>query len=83
MSYELSPMLPPKRPSVLVTVLRWVAVLPAAIGAWIVVQLLVILANAAVIPRWSDWWLELINSAASSYAFVYAGAATAPNTTSS
>jgi hypothetical protein len=78
MSYELSPTLPPKRPFALVTVLRWVAVLPAAIGAWIGVQLLVILANAAVIPRWSDWWLELINSAMSSYAFVYAGAATAP-----
>jgi len=28
-------------------------------------------------PRWSDWWLQLINSAASSYCYVYAGAATA------
>ena len=78
MSYELSPTVPEKRPSALVPVLRWVAVLPAALGAWIAIQLLIILANAMVTPRWSDWWLQLINSAASSYAFVYAGAATAP-----
>jgi hypothetical protein len=78
MSYELSPTVPEKRPSPLVPVLRWIAVLPAAVGAWIGIQLLIILANAMVTPRWSDWWLQLINSAASSYAFVFAGAATAP-----
>ena len=78
MSYELSPTVPEKRRSALVPVLRWVAVLPAALGAWIGIQLLIILANAMVTPRWSDWWLQLINSAASSYAFVYAGSATAP-----
>jgi hypothetical protein len=65
--------------SVVVSVLRWIAVLPAAAGAFVGIQLLIILMNAMTEPRWSDWWLQLVNSAASSYCFVYAGARTAPS----
>lgn len=78
MSYEISPDEPAKRQSPLIVVLRWIAVLPAAVGAFFGIQLLLILVNAMTEPRWSNWWLQLINSAASSYCFVYAGAATAP-----
>lgn len=78
MSYESSPTHSETRPSAFVPMFRWVAVLPAGIGAWIGIQLLIALANAMVTPRWSDWWLQLINSAASSYALVYTGAVTAP-----
>ena len=78
MSDELSTEVPTERQSQLVPALRWIAVLPAAAGAWIGVQLLIILANFMVEPSSSDWWLQLVNSAASSYCFVYAGAATAP-----
>ena len=78
MSCEISPDVPAKRQSQLIPILRWIAVLPAAVGAFFGIQLLLILMNAMTEPRWSDWWLQLINSAASSYCFVYAGAATAP-----
>ena len=78
MSYEISPDVPAKRQSQLVPILRWIAVLPAAVGAFFGIQLLLILINAMTEPRWSDWWLQLINSAASSYCFVYVGAVTAP-----
>lgn len=78
MDYETSLEETNKRQSPLIVVLRWIAVLPAAVGAFFGVQLLLILVNAMTEPRWSDWWLQLINSAASSYCFVYAGAATAP-----
>lgn len=78
MSGELLTGAPTKQQSQLVPAFRWIAVLPAAAGAWIGVQLVIILANLMVEPRWWDWWLQLVNSAASSFCFVYAGAVTAP-----
>jgi hypothetical protein len=58
----------------LVTTLRWIAVLPAAVGAALGIQFLVILATTAL----SDWQVQLINSVAFGPAFVAGGAAMAP-----
>jgi len=58
--------------------LRWIAVLPAAVAAYFVIQLVIILMDATMAERHAEWFLQLINSGASSYAFVFAGAYTAP-----
>lgn len=64
--------------SVIVTMLRWVAVLPAALAAYFAIQLLIILGDAIMAERHAEWFLQLVNSFASAYAFVFAGAHTAP-----
>jgi hypothetical protein len=61
-----------------ILILRWIAVVPAACGAFVGIQLLLILMNAMTREGWSDWMLQLINSGASSYCFVAVGAITAP-----
>jgi hypothetical protein len=71
------PALPEKHQSLIIPVLRWIAVLPASAGAFVGIQLLIIL-GSLIAPGYSDWYLQLINSAASAYCFVYAGARTAP-----
>jgi hypothetical protein len=67
-----------KSQSMMVTALRWIAVLPAAVAAFAVVQLLIILANSITTNGYADWFLQLANSFAGAYAFVFAGAHTAP-----
>jgi hypothetical protein len=60
-------------------ILRWIAVLPAAIGAWIGIQLLLILMSFMFTPyRYADWVLQITTTAFSSYVFVTLGAYTAP-----
>ena len=56
--------------------LRWVGVLPVAVAAYIVIQLIVIIGN--LITGLPDFYMQLFNSIAASYCFVYAGARTAP-----
>jgi hypothetical protein len=58
--------------------LRWIAVLPAAVGAFFAIQLLIIVADATMAEGRSVWYLQLVNSFASAYVFVFAGAHTAP-----
>ena len=76
MSDEISPNVPDNHQSPLVPILRWIAVLPAAVGAFFGIRLLLFLITEPT--RWLDWSLQLLDSAASSFFFVYAGAATAP-----
>ena len=66
------------RQSGLIIALRWLAVLPAALLAFFAIQLLVILMNAMMAEGYASWVLQLVNSAASSYAFIHAGTYTAP-----
>lgn len=65
--------------SPVVKVLRWIAVLPGAALAWIAIQLIIILMNAMWRDGYADWVLQLVNSGASSYAFVVVGALIAPS----
>jgi hypothetical protein len=61
--------------------LRWVLVLPMAIIGFFAIQLMIIVISALNISWLSwlpDWVIQLINSAASGFAFVYAGAWMAP-----
>jgi len=67
-----------ERQAVIIPILRWIAVLPAAVASFFGVQLLIILINSMTSASWSDRMLQLINSGASAYYFVYAGARTAP-----
>ncbi len=67
-----------KSQSKMVTALRWITVLPAAICAYFAVQLLVIMANATMAEGHADWYLQLINSFAGAYGFVFVGSHTAP-----
>lgn len=78
MNDELTPDSTVKNQSPFIAILRWIAVLPAAVSAYFGIQLLLILLNSLTEDGWSDWGLQLINSATSSYCFVYAGAVTAP-----
>lgn len=73
-----APDVPDKPPSPIVTVLRWIAVLPAAALAYCAIQLLIILMDSTMAEGHSEWYLQLVNSFASAYAFVFAGAHTAP-----
>lgn len=66
------------RQSVAVTTLRWIAVLPAALAAFAIIQLLIIFADATMAEGHANWYLQLVNSFAGAYAFVFAGAHTAP-----
>lgn len=60
-------------------ILRWIAVLPAATGAWVGIQLLLILMSFIFTPyRYADWVLQITTTAFSSYVFVTLGAYTAP-----
>lgn len=60
-------------------VLRWIAVLPAAFGAFIGVQIILLLLSLATTPfRYADWVLQITTTAFSSYVFVTLGAYTAP-----
>lgn len=72
------PSVPDKPPSPIVTVLRWIAVLPAAVAAYCAIQLAIILMNATMREGHAEWFLQLINSFASAYAFVAVGSFTAP-----
>jgi hypothetical protein len=60
--------------------LRWIAVLPAAVAAYLGIQVVVALGNSfAPGPEsWINIWCQLINSIAGPYCFVLAGAKTAP-----
>jgi len=68
----------PQGPSTLIMAFRWVAVLPAAVGACAAIQLLIILGDAIMEERHAAWFMQLVNSVAGAYAFVAAGAYTAP-----
>lgn len=57
---------------------RWVLVLPASIGAYFAVQFLIILVDATLKEGNADWYLQLINSAAGAYGFVWVGGKVAP-----
>jgi FtsH-binding integral membrane protein len=56
--------------------LRWVGVLPAAVAAYIVIQVMVAIGN--IITGLPDFYVQLFNSIVASFCFVYAGAKTAP-----
>jgi hypothetical protein len=58
--------------------LRWLAVLPAAFLAYFVSQLLYILGQS-IFREYSDWWIQLVNSAIGPASFVYFGALVAPS----
>ena len=61
--------------------LRWVLVVPAAIGAFAGVQIVIALLSLVGDFFWSTGsahWTEFVNSIAGPYAFVYYGAKTAP-----
>ena len=60
--------------------LRWIAVLPAAIGAYFGIQVVVAIANSLGPGPESliNLWCQFINSIAGPYCFVLAGAKTAP-----
>jgi len=67
--------------------LRWILVLPAAIGAWIGIQIGIILVSGIIDIAWfgglggaNDTHLvQFLNTVASAWAFVFAGARTAPS----
>jgi uncharacterized membrane protein HdeD (DUF308 family) len=61
--------------------LRWIAVLPAAIGAYLVIQVVIAIANSfSGFPESVvNMWCQLINSIAGPYCFVLARAKTAPS----
>jgi hypothetical protein len=61
--------------------LRWIAVLPAAIGAYLGIQVVVAIGNSFGPGPESliNLWCEFINSVAGPYCFVLAGAKTAPS----
>ena len=67
--------------------LRWILVLPATIGAWIGIQLGIILVSGIIDIAWfgglggaNDTHLvQFLNTIASAWAFVFAGAKTAPS----
>jgi hypothetical protein len=69
---------PAKSKSWVIQTLRWIAVLPAAVGAFFAIQLLILLMDATMAEGRATWFLQLINSFAGAYAFVFAGAHTAP-----
>ena len=60
--------------------LRWIAVLPAAIGAYLGIQVVVAIGNSfsGYSESLINMWCQLINSIAGPYCFVLAGAKTAP-----
>jgi hypothetical protein len=60
--------------------LRWIAVLPAAIGAYLGIQVVVAIGNSfsGYPESLINVWCQLINSIAGPYCFVLAGAKTAP-----
>jgi hypothetical protein len=58
--------------------LRWLLVLPTAVAAYFAVQLAIIIAGLLSGNELPDWVYQLINSAASGYAFVGAAAWMAP-----
>jgi hypothetical protein len=67
--------------------LRWILVLPAAIGGWIGIQIGIILVSGIIDIAWfgglggaNDTHLvQFLNTIASAWAFVFAGAKTAPS----
>ncbi|HEV2327953.1 MAG TPA: hypothetical protein VGY56_04085 [Verrucomicrobiae bacterium] len=67
--------------------LRWILVLPAAIAGWIGVQVILIMVSAIVDITWTgglgglndDRTVQFLNSIASAWAFVFAGAKTSPS----
>jgi hypothetical protein len=67
--------------------LRWILVLPAAIGGWIGIQIGIILVSGIIDIAWfgglggaNDTHLvQFLNAIASAWAFVFAGAKTAPS----
>ena len=60
--------------------MRWIAVLPAAVGAYFGIQIFVALGSSFGLgsESLSNVWCQLVNSIAGPYCFVYAGAKTAP-----
>ena len=58
--------------------LRWLLVLPSAVVAFFLIQLVVIIGGFLSDNKLPDWAYQLINSAASGYAFVGAAAWMAP-----
>jgi hypothetical protein len=60
--------------------LRWIAVLPAAIGGYLGIQVVVAIANSfsGYPESLINLWCQLINSIDGPYCFVLAGAKTAP-----
>lgn len=64
----------------LVEVFRWIAVIPAAAGAYIGIQLFfaVVSLFRDGVTEGDDYWTQFINSIAGPYCFVIAGSKTAP-----
>jgi len=58
--------------------LRWIGVLPAAVGAYVGIQILIGLTSYLRVGMDVDFWSQLISSAAGPYCLVWAGAKTAP-----
>lgn len=58
--------------------LRWIGVLPAAIGAYAGIQILVGLSSCLRVGMDVDYWSQFLCSAAGPYCLVWAGAKTAP-----
>ena len=61
--------------------LRWLLVLPAALGACVGIQIVVIFGNLITWPDsipFRKFFIEIINSIAANYCFVIIGAKTAP-----
>ena len=61
-------------------VLRWIAVLPAALGAYIGVQVAIVVARSfqTGFNENPDYWSQFLTSIAGPYCLVWAGAMTAP-----
>lgn len=64
----------------IINLLRWVAVLPGAIIACMLASVIMKLLDSyfQAYVYANSWWLELVNSGVSGYAFVYAGCYIAP-----
>ena len=60
--------------------LRWVLILPAALVSYVGIQILVGLSseNLPLPDKFQDWYSQAANSVAGAWAFIYAGALTAP-----
>jgi len=61
-------------------VMRWIAVLPAALGAFVGVQIAIIVISLVQsgFNEGPDYWAQFANSVAGTYFLVWAGAKTAP-----
>ena len=57
---------------------RWILVLPAAVGAYIAVHIVVIIGNLYLTGSFGVYFCQFVNSVCAPYAFVLAGAKTAP-----